>query len=115
MKVYSKENPPASLDEMNERFHQNYKLEGFGIGNVYINMPCPACAAAGFSRYELLQMEAELSKPHTCGECGFSCKAVFKRTRDSMAFEFVQLAGTDLPAWYPIKMRRAEEAEKDKS
>lgn len=98
---------PASMEEYLERFKRNQWIRGAGIGNVFVHMPCPFCAAVDFMVYELLQTAEVMRKDTLCRECGRSAKAVFHVEHGGTAFEIVQTGGPDVPDWMP-KMRRVQ-------
>lgn len=97
---------PKSAPEYMALFQRNQKIEGFGIGNVHVHMPCPFCAAADFLVYELLEVEAAMGKGATCKQCGRGAKALYSRFGGGLSFEIVQTVGPDQPEWLTPKMRR---------
>lgn len=97
---------PTSAQEYLARFSANQKITGHGIGNVYIHMPCPFCAAPEFIVYELLEVEEAMAKGAECRECGRAARAVFTRSPSSVSFEIMQTGGPDQPEWLTPKMRR---------
>jgi hypothetical protein len=99
---------PNSLEEYNARHAQNYNVEGFGIDGITVSSPCPFCAGADWCKFNLLDMEEEASKPHTCSDCGRTAKLVFNRPDPSTTtMEIVQTDGEDPPEWltkvFPIR------------
>lgn len=97
---------PQSMGEFATRFAANEEITGYGIGNVYIHMPCPFCAAKDFIVYEMLTVEEALSKGARCKECKRSARGLFTRTAGGVSFEIVQEHGPDQPDWLVPKMRR---------
>lgn len=97
---------PKNAAEYLARFQHNQKIEGFGIGNVNIHMPCPFCAAPDFLVYELLQCEEPMAKGATCKECGRGAKALYTLFSRRQVLEIVQTGGPDAPEWLVPKMRR---------
>jgi hypothetical protein len=97
---------PATKEEYERLFAENYHIEGFGIGNVYLHCPCPFCSAPENIVYEMLQVEEAMSKGAICKECDRGWKAVFNRDRGSLSFEIIQTGGSDPPSYLP-KMRRS--------
>lgn len=97
---------PESAKEYIQRFAENQKIEGMGIGNVHVHMPCPFCAAADFVVYELLDTEEALEKGGECKECGRAARAIVTRHSGGVQFEMVQTKGPDQPEWLVPKMRR---------
>lgn len=97
---------PRSMEDYLARFQKNQKIDGFGIGNVHIGMPCPFCAAPGFLTYEILEVERVLARGATCKQCGRSSKALFSHKLGATLFEIVQTGGPDQPEWLTPKMRR---------
>lgn len=97
---------PKDAKEYLDRFAQNQKIEGFGIGNIHIHMPCPFCAAPDFLVYELLDTETAMEKGGTCKECKRGAHAIVTSQKGGVQFEMVQTAGPDQPEWLVPKMRR---------
>lgn len=98
---------PNNLEEYQQRFASNQGAEGWGV-DVKAVFPCPFCAAPRWAVVAILQMESVLTKPHHCGECGRSAKAIFNRTAAGVSFEIVQTGGDDQPDWLTPKMRRVQ-------
>lgn len=99
---------PSNQAEYLKRFHENNKVTGFGIGNVYCHVPCPFCAAPEFMCWEILAVEDAMKRGATCKECGRSAKAIFKNINGGKSFEIVQTGGVEQPEWLEPKMRRIE-------
>jgi hypothetical protein len=97
---------PLNALEYLKRFHENQKIDGYGIGNVHVHVPCPFCAAADFVVHEMLEVEVAMQKGAVCKECGRGARAVFERRPGMISFEFVQTVGPDQPEWLTPKMRR---------
>lgn len=97
----------TKIDEFNKKWHDNYKVEGFGIEGMTVSFPCPFCAEPGFAQYKLMDMEKVMSKGNVCEYCKRGMKAVFVATEHGVQIEQVQTCGPDLPDWYYPKMRRA--------
>lgn len=97
---------PTTADEYLKRFHNNQRITGFGIGNVYQHCPCPFCAAPDWLVFEILDTETSMSKDTRCKECGRSAKALVQRAPGGIQFEFVQTGGPDQPDWLTPPMRR---------
>ena len=97
---------PQNAAEYIERFAQNQKIDGYGVGNIHIHMPCPFCAAPDFLVYELLDTESALEKGGSCQECKRAAHAEIVRQKGGVQFEMVQTAGPDQPEWLVPKMRR---------
>lgn len=96
---------PKTFDEYNKRFKANQTIEGFGFDTTMV-APCPFCAAAGWARWKIMDMDSTASKSNTCISCGRSAKAIIKRDSSGVGFEFVQTGGPDQPEWLQPKMRR---------
>lgn len=96
---------PATHDEYLKRFHQAEKIDGSGIGNVYVTVPCPFCAAPGWLRFEVLETEQAMQRDIKCKECGRSAKSIVDRRPEGVSFEVVQTGGDDPPSYLP-PMRR---------
>lgn len=96
---------PKTLDEYNKKSAANQKIEGQGLGNVFVHMPCPFCAEPDFMTYEVLDVEVRSKEGAVCKHCKRGMKAVFKRSQSGVEFEFVQTEGEDPPSYLP-KMRR---------
>lgn len=96
---------PKDFDEYNERFHANQVIEGYGL-DVTMVSPCPFCAAAGWARWKVMDMDRTASKDNLCRVCGRSAKIIIKRERGGVGFEVVQTGGPDQPEWLQPKMRR---------
>jgi hypothetical protein len=99
---------PGNMDEYTARFHQNQRIEGYGLDTTMV-MPCPFCAAPDFMRWKILEVESAMHRGGTCKECGRSTKAIFQRSPSGVQFEIVQTGGPDQPEWLAPKMRRVEE------
>lgn len=98
---------PNSREEYDARFAANNRIEGYGLDTSPV-YPCPFCAASDWARHRLLEMEAVMARPHTCGECGRSAKMVFVRESQGVSFEVVQTGGPDQPEWLQPRMRRVD-------
>jgi len=99
---------PRNAAEYLRRFNANEKIDGFGIGNVHIHMPCPFCAAPEFMVFEVLQTEQAMMKGATCKECGRGARAQIRKDAAGTSFEILQTAGPDQPEWLTPKMRRIQ-------
>lgn len=100
---------PTNAEDYRKRFHENEKISGFGVGNVFVHMPCAFCAAPDFLVYEILDVERAIAEGGTCKECGRSMRAIVTRTADrGVSFEFVQTGGPDAPPWLQPAIRRVE-------
>jgi hypothetical protein len=96
----------GSLDELNEKHARNYRIEGQGLGNVFVHSACPFCAEPDFLVYELLEVEKAMENGAVCKHCDRGMKVVVtKDGRDCTRVEFVQTCGPDAPDWFP-KLRR---------
>jgi hypothetical protein len=71
--------PPRDLNEFYESFSKNHKVEGFGVGNLYVHHPCPFCAAPDFWVYEVLSVVDVCGQEATCVVCGRTAKTIFDR------------------------------------
>lgn len=96
---------PKDYDEYVRLSHLNAKMGGTGL-DTFMEPACPFCAAPGFARWSLIDMEGTASEDTTCKSCGRSAKLVFTRDRDSVSFEVVQTGGPAQPEWLQPKMRR---------
>jgi len=97
---------PKNAEEYIHRFHENSKVEGYGMDTA-MSVACPFCAAPEFMMYRILDVHEEMTKEHTCKECGRSSKAVFTTDRPgTISFEMVQTGGPDQPEWLVPHMRR---------
>jgi hypothetical protein len=99
-------NQPKDAQEYLERFAANQKIEGFGLGNVHMHMPCPFCAAPDFLVYELLEVERKLEEGAVCNECGRGMKGLVNHFAGGKSLEFVQTCGPNPPDWLQPNMRR---------
>lgn len=106
MTDYNGLRPPTSMAEYERRFSLNMEITGYGIGNVYMHMPCPFCAAKDFIVYELLDAEKALAAGARCKECARHAKALIARDASGVQFEIVQTHGDPQPDWLVPKMRR---------
>lgn len=97
---------PESQEEFLRRYIAGEKVEGKGVGNVYMTVPCPFCAAPDWLTWELLSVKEVMGTGATCKECGRGCKAIFNEDSGGVAFEIVQTGGNDPPEWMNPKMRR---------
>lgn len=93
------------VDAFNEKYKNNYHVEGFGIGNVHVHYPCPFCAEPEFMVVEIMETETKLTEEHVCKSCQRGCKALFQRTELETQFEMVQTCGPDQEVGL-VKMRR---------
>jgi hypothetical protein len=98
---------PANKEEYEKRYHANQRIEGFGLGNVHIHLPCPFCAAPDFMIYELMETEACLEKGAVCKECKRGMGAMVTRDGGAVQIEMVQTEGPDAPDYVP-RMKRIE-------
>lgn len=90
---------PRNLEEYLARSHKNSRVEGHGLGNVWMHMPCPFCAAPDFLKYELQDMHAQIQKEHVCVECKRGMKAIVSIETDGHSIRFFQTVGADLEEW----------------
>jgi len=97
---------PQNAQEYTRRFNLNQRIEGYGLGNVHIHMPCPFCAAPDFIVYEMLEVETAMGVGATCKECERSAKALITAIAGGKSIEIVQTGGDDPPDWLTPKMRR---------
>jgi hypothetical protein len=96
---------PKDREEYLKLSQANVRYGGSGV-DTYMEPACPFCAAPGFARWNVIDMEGTASKATTCKNCGRSAKLIFKRDKDSVSFEVVQTGGPDQPEWLEPKMRR---------
>lgn len=95
-------------EEYLARFHQNQRIDGYGMDTSPV-YPCPFCAAPDWATHRLMEMEAVMSKPHKCSECGRSSKMIFQRDANGLSFEVVQCGGDPPPNWLIPPPRRVED------
>jgi hypothetical protein len=81
---------PPTLDAYNKLFHENSRIEGFGIRGVKQVAPCPFCAAADWAEWLIIQAQEDMQKEATCKNCGRSAKFVFNDEGAGLIFELVQ-------------------------
>lgn len=100
------EDMKKAREDYERRFVQNEKVTGYGL-DTQVHMPCPACAAADWLVYKLLDkdMKKILAAGADCPHCGRGFKVVFQDIGGGSMFEVVQTKGDDLPLYLP-KMRR---------
>jgi hypothetical protein len=101
---------PATREEYDALFAANTRIEGLGIENVHMVVPCPFCAAPDFADWYVAELAlndyAPMRDDRTCSECGRSGKMRIVRGLDgSTTSEFVQTGGDDPPS-YSIPIRR---------
>lgn len=96
---------PANIEEYNKRFHENSRVEGFGLDVAQI-FPCPFCAAPNWMTAKIIEVEDVMQREHHCCECGRSARAIIDRHPGGVSFEIVQTGGPDQPDWMLVKMRR---------
>jgi len=96
---------PTNMDEYNQRFKDNMKIEGFGLDVTQV-FPCPFCAAPDWMTTKIIEVEQEMQKEHTCSECGRSAKSIVVRDDSGIRFNIVQTGGDDQPDWFEPKMQR---------
>jgi hypothetical protein len=111
-----KQTPPTNLAEYFERFAKNQKITGQGIGNVWMHIPCPFCAAADFMVYEIMDSENALRTGAKCKECeralGIGVQPVLHNGVEvGKSFVFAQTGGPDQPEWLKPQYPRATCAE----
>jgi hypothetical protein len=107
---------PRTYDEYLGRYHDNTRVEGYGLDLATVT-PCPFCAAADYMTLypvagitpgdERPNIDEQMRTEHTCGECGRAGRFEVVRTDDSVMAEFVQTGGTDPPRWLKPAPRRA--------
>lgn len=97
---------PKTYEEYLTRTKENTVISGFGIGNVYTDVPCPFCAAPNFMRYEIMEVKQVTAQEHVCKECGRGSKFIITEKGPSMIAELVQTCGPDQPDYFTHKMRR---------
>lgn len=92
-------------EEYEKRYHDNYRLEGFGL-DMKVHQPCPFCAASDFHVYRLDQLQEVTSKETICKECGRGFRVDWKNDPTTTTGAFVQTCGDDPPDYVPIPRAR---------
>lgn len=96
---------PNTVEEYNHRYHENFRIEGYGIEGVTNHFPCPFCAAADWYICRIIDF-SQTSPKLTCSECGRTAQLLYKKDWQSSSIECVQTAGDDQPSWLNPQMRR---------
>jgi hypothetical protein len=96
---------PTTKEAFERRFHENQKIEGFGLDGTTTRMPCPFCAAPDFVVYKILEVTEALAAESVCKECGRGAKALVTKAGSSVSYEVVQTRGDDPPP-FVLKLRR---------
>lgn len=99
---------PTTVEEFNARYNENYKTEGFGLGNVFCDLPCFFCAAPNFARYEIMEFETIMTKEHICTECERGAKAIIAHEGETSTLRVVQTCGPDAPDFIAPMIKREE-------
>ena len=99
------EKPPVTKEELERRFKENYRIEGFGV-DMTIHCPCPFCGAPDFITYEFWRVTEELSRERVCKECGRGLRGTIERIQDAITLELEQTCGDDPPPYVPIPKRK---------
>lgn len=104
------QNDPPDKATYERLYHQNTKIDGFGM-EVRQVLACPFCCAPGWLTVWVIKNggpEAAMREGATCGQCGRGSKAIMTRSAGGVSFEFVQTCGEDPPAYLP-PMRRVDD------
>jgi hypothetical protein len=96
--------PTLTKEELERRFKENYRIEGFGL-DMTIHSPCPFCGAADFLTYKFWKFSQELTKETVCRDCGRGLLGIIKRAQGSIILEVEQTRGDDAPPYIPIPKR----------
>jgi predicted RNA-binding Zn-ribbon protein involved in translation (DUF1610 family) len=100
---------PASKEEYEQLYLENYQVTGRGIEGVTNHFPCPFCAAPDWHVVRVIDF-GESAGPFHCEACGRAARIVV--TRDGAialagagvtAMTIRQTAGPDAPEWVPIR------------
>lgn len=91
---------PATLDEYNNRFYANSRVDGFGAETT-MHSPCPFCAAPGWVSATAIGTEKAMRTGAVCKECGRGAKVIFTHEPGSVSIEFVQTGGSSPPDYLP--------------
>lgn len=89
-------------EQYEERFHANYRVDGFGFEGMTIHSPCPFCAAPDFQIYTLLTMVEVTSKETICKECGRGFRIEYTEAGNTTNARPMQTCGPDRPPYIPI-------------
>lgn len=104
-------NDPPDKATYERLYHQNTKIEGFGM-EVRQVLACPFCCAPGFMTLWVIKNggpSAGLEKGATCEMCKRGAKGIVEHTPGGgTKFEIVQTCGEDPPAYLP-PMRRVDD------
>lgn len=99
---------PATKEEYERRYMENYRVEGYGIEGVTNHFPCPFCAAPDWHVVRIIDFGVPPgegtyhSKPIECQACGRSARYASQRTGGGVTMGMVQTAGPDPAPWVPI-------------
>jgi hypothetical protein len=87
-----------SLEEYEEKFRENGKMTGSGIG-TFLHHPCPFCASADFMVCSAADNDEAWARGALCKSCGRGIRSIKNLGPVGWTTELFQTCGPDTPSW----------------
>lgn len=94
---------PVDMQDFQSRFQDSIEHPGCDVASG-LGMPCPFCAAPGFTKVPVFNSCDACQDTHTCHECGRAARFLFERGDingiPTIHYQVLQTAGQPIPDWF---------------